>query len=151
MVFLLSNTQMANDHGTNPFFFSPRGLKEACLIVDGQSLPSEKITLDKDNGDFRKIYGHFMDNIGLGTDCENGINPDKYTTRSFALAFDLTPDLCLNNHLYETNRTAVVDIRLVFSAPLTVPLTIMYMATYDDTVTIFPDKSVQAGVAGNAS
>ena len=151
MVFILSNDQMSKQLNKNPFHFSPRKLKEAYLVVDGQSVPSERLTLNTAEGDYRRIYSHFMDNIGLGTDAENGIDPLKYITNSFALSFDLSPDLCLNHHLHEMNHSATVDIRLSFSQALETGLTILYISTYDDLVTVFPDKTVQPGVIGNVS
>ena len=151
MVLLLSNAQMSNQLNKNPFHFSPRGLKEACLVVDGQSVPSEKLTLDKEDGDYKRIFSHFMDNIGLNMDCENGIDSNAYITNSFALAFDLSADMCLNNHSHAPNHSATVDIKLIFAEALEEALTVMYISTYDDVVTIFPDKTVQPGAAGNSS
>ena len=149
MVFLLSNEQMSNQLNKNPFFFSPRGLKEVCLLVDGQTLPSERMTLDVAAGDYKQMYSYFMDNIGMKSDCENGLSPSEYVKSSFALAYDLTPDLCLNNHSHETEKTATIDIRLIFSEPTTIPLTILYVMTYDDTITLYPDKKVKVGTVNN--
>jgi hypothetical protein len=84
-------------------------------------------------------------------DCENGIDPEAYITNSFALAFDLSADMCLNNHNHAPNHSATVDIKLIFAEALEEALTIMYVSTYDDVITIFPDKTVQPGAAGNSS
>ena len=151
MVFLLSNAQMDDRYGKNPFFFSSHGLKEACLIVDGQAHPSEKLTLDKAKGDYRRLYAHFMDNIGLKTDSENGITPADYVKDSFGLAFDMTPDMCMNNHLHSTSPMSTVDIRLTFSPELPEALTVIFISTYDDIVTIHPDKSVRPSFINNST
>ena len=50
-------------------------------------------------------------------------------------------DTCLNNclhHLGESN----IDIRIRFAKALEHPLTILTIATYDNLITINPDKSI---------
>ena len=75
---------------------------------------------------------------------------------AFCLAFDLTPgkimchlfkvtflflDLCLNNHLHQ-QADANVDIRIRFSNPLPEPITVLYISTYDNIITLSIDKNV---------
>lgn len=70
-----------------------------------------------------------------------GISPIRYMKDAFVLAYDLTPDSCLNNHLHHFDDVCI-DIKLRFKEALIHPLTVLYIMTYDSTVTISPDKSV---------
>ena len=145
IVVLLSNGQISGTLATNPFFFGPRNLKEFSLVINGQNLPNEKISFNTaaTDSDTYRAYSHLMNNIGMGDDCDSGITPDLHKTNSFAMAWDLTPDSCLNNHLHETENSGSVDIRLVFNQPTPTPLIVLYLATYDNTITLSHDKTVK--------
>ena len=56
-----------------------------------------------------------MNNMGLNvlTNKSIGISPIEYINHSFALAFDLTPDSCINDHLHNS-KDCMIDIELIF-------------------------------------
>ena len=82
-----------------------------------------------------------MENIGCSGDVSNGIKPSSYMKDCFSLAFDLTPDTCLNNRLH-SHTDSTIDIKLVFENPLPTPITVLYISTYDNIISLSPDKSV---------
>ena len=141
MVFFLTNSQVNGDITTNPFFFGRHGLREACLMMNGQSFPSEKLTFNETSGDYFRSYNFFMENIGCKGDVSNGVKPASYMKDCFSLAFDITPDTCLNNHLHAPGDSSI-DIKLTFEKPLPTPITVLYISTYDNLITISPDKAV---------
>ena len=49
--------------------------------------------------------------------------------------------MCLNNHLHHQD-DAIIDIKLRFSKALQYPMSILYISTYDNLITLSPDKSV---------
>ena len=70
-----------------------------------------------------------------------GIFPIEYIKHSFALAFDLTPDSCMNDHIHNS-KDCMIDIKLIFNYPLKEPITVLYIATYENVISVDPDKSV---------
>ena len=51
-------------------------------------------------------------------------------------------DICLNNHMHFFEDAVNIDIKLRFKEALPHPLTVLYISTYDNCITISPDKSV---------
>ena len=141
MIFFLKNSQISGDLSVNPFYFGHHDLAEASLVINGQSFPSEKLTFDLPAGDYFRSYHHFLKNIGCSGDVSNGITPQRYMKNCFSLAFDLTPDTCLNNHLHSSHDVNI-DIKLRFKTALPYPITILYISTYDNIITLSPDKTV---------
>ena len=141
MVFFLKNSQINGDLTADPFFFGRHDLREACVVINGQSFPSEKLRFNEVTGDYFNSYNFFMENIGCSGDVSNGIKPSSYMKDCFSLAFDLTPDTCLNNHLH-SHTDSTIDIKLVFEKPLPTPITVLYISTYDNIISLSPDKSV---------
>ena len=78
-----------------------------------------------------------MNNIGLNESI--GISPIEYINHSFAIAFDLTPDSCMNDHLHNS-KDCMIDIKHIFNNPLKEPITLLY-------ITVDPDKSVSMDYA----
>lgn len=141
MIFFLTNAQMSGDLTTNPFFFGRHDLAEAALVINGQCFPSDKLTFNETSGDYFRSYSYFMRNIGCNGDVSNGVIPSRYMKDCFSLAFDLTPDTCLNNHLHSSNDVNI-DIKLRFKTALAKPITVLYISTYDNIITLSPDKTV---------
>lgn len=141
MVFFLKNSQLNANLTSNPFHLGKHELIEASLIVNGQTFPSEKLSFNSLSGDYFKSYRFAMSNIGCTGDMSTGVTPNRYIKDCFALAFDLTPDSCLNNHLHNSI-DANIDIKLRFGKALDTPLTVLYISTYDNVITLSPDKSV---------
>ena len=84
-----------------------------------------------------------MNNRGLNflTNERIGISPIEYINHSFALAFDLTPDSCMKDDLHNS-KDCMIDIKLIFNNPLKEPINVLYIATYENVITVDPDKSV---------
>ena len=91
MVFFLTNSPLSGDISSNPFHFGRHELTEACLLMNGQTFPSEKIVFEESSGNYFEAYQYFMKNIGCTGDVSVGIPPNRYIKDCFALAFDLTP------------------------------------------------------------
>ena len=142
MMLFLKNSQITSDLSCNPFHFGRYDLEEANLVINGQSYPSEALTFNETVGDYFKAFKFFLSNIGCTGDMSIGIGPNRYVKDSFCLAFDLTPDICLNNHMHFFEDSVNIDIKLRFKKALAHPLTVLYISTYDNCVTISPDKSV---------
>ena len=62
------------------------------------------------------------------------------------LAFDLTPESCMNDTLSNI-KDGVIDIKPIFNNPLKEPITVLYIATYENVITVDPDKSVSMDYA----
>ena len=91
IIAFLRNEQLTNNATFNPFFFGDYDIAEACLILNGQSFPSERISFNKENGDYIRAFKFMLQNVGLMGDASNGINPSRYMKDCFFLSFDLTP------------------------------------------------------------
>ena len=76
-----------------------------------------------------------MKNESIGVSCYD------YIENSFAIAFDLSADSCFNSHLHNT-RDCVIDLKLKFQTALTEPLSVLYICSYQNTISVSPDKSV---------
>ena len=83
-----------------------------------------------------------MNKMGLNvlTNESIGISPIEDINHSFALAFDLTPNSCIDEHL-QNHKDCMIDIKLIFNNPLKEPITELYIATYENVITVDPDKS----------
>ena len=142
MIFLLTNKQLNGDLATDSYFFSPRNLKDCWLNINGQAFPSEKLSFHT-QGEIFRSYNFFMKNMGLDvmTNQSIGISPKEYIENSFAIAFDLTPDTCFNNH-FHNSKDCVIDIKLHFKVALSQPLSILYICSYQNCISVSPDKNV---------
>ena len=89
-----------------------------------------------------------MNNMGLNvlTNESIGISTIEYINHSFALAFDLTPDSCVNDHLHKST-DCIIDIKLIFNNPLKEPITVLYISTYENVITVDSDNSVSMDYA----
>ena len=141
MVFLLSNAQLNGSVKSNPFFLGRRGLLHASLLVNSTEYPAEKLVYRESTGDVLRSYTFFNQNIGAVGDQTIGLNPSEYLRNQFALAFDLTPDLSLNSS-YQKQLEGSIDIKLIFENALTEPLTVLYIMTYDNVITVSSDKQL---------
>ena len=122
--------------------------KTKIYLVDKEQAPQSQIRIGyvtdmsyDATGDYFKSYRFAMSNIGCTGDMSTGVTPNRYIKDCFALAFDLTPDSCLNNHLHNSI-DANIDIKLRFGKALDTPLTVLYISTYDNVIKLSPDKSV---------
>ena len=142
LIFLLSNKQLNGDLTTDSYFFNPRKLKESWIVVNGQSFPSEKLSFYT-KGEILRSYNFFMNNMGLDIMKNEsiGVSCLDYIQNSFAIAFDLSADSCFNSHLHST-RDCVIDLKLKFQSALTEPLSVLYICSYQNTISVSPDKSV---------
>ena len=84
-----------------------------------------------------------MKNMGLDvmTNQSIGISPREYIENSFSTSFDLTPDTCFNNH-FHNSKDCVIDIKLHFKAALSQPLSVLYICSYQNSISVSPDKNV---------
>ena len=65
MMVFLKNSQLSDDVSSNPFYFGRYGLEEACLLINGQTFPSEKITFNEISKDYFRAFKFFLQNIGV--------------------------------------------------------------------------------------
>ena len=115
MIFLLSNNHVNGDLSVDSYFINPRYLKHAYLIINGQTFPSDKLSFCM-QVEILRSYNFFMKNMGLNVLINEsiGISHIEYVNHSFALAFDLTPDSCMNDHL-NNSKDCMTDIKLIFN------------------------------------
>ena len=66
---------------------------------------------------------------------------EEYIENSFAIAFDLTADSCFNTHLH-SSKDCVIDIKLKFESALAQPLSVLYICSYQNKISVSPDKNV---------
>ena len=83
IIAFLRNEQLTNNATFNPFFFGDYDIAEACLILNGQSFPSERISFNKENEDYIRAFKFMLQNVGLMGDASNGINPSRYMKDCF--------------------------------------------------------------------
>ena len=84
--------------------------------------------------------------LNVFTNVSIGISPIEYINHYFVLAFDLTPDSCMNDHLH-ISKDCRIYIKLIFNNLLKKPITVLYIATYENVITVDPDKSVSMDYA----
>ena len=142
LIFLLTNKQLNGDIATDSYFFNPRKLKDCWITLNGQSFPTEKLSFIT-KGEILRSYNFFMNNMGLDvlTNESIGVTVKEYIENSFAIAFDLTADSCFNTHLH-SSKDCVIDIKLKFESALAQPLSVLYICSYQNTISVSPDKNV---------
>ena len=124
----------------DPFVFKPHRLKKFNIVKNGVNVPQEPINVGTADGSFLRGYTHFIENTG-GTifNSTNGITPVDYFQKSFFLAFDLTPDFCLGSHNHKTE-SGTIDLCLQFSEPTKVPLTLLVLGCFENTIRVSKDE-----------
>ncbi len=112
----------------NPLNFQHFGLRYLALDINGEEYPSGGLQFDfgqHPTPHMARGYRWIFENSGaLQANTGNLISFPGFETGQFLIPFDLTPDKCngLHNHQPETGH---INVRLKFSRPLAVPVTMV--------------------------
>lgn len=138
---ILESDQMESSPSVNPFFFSPRGVNNINVYINGE--PIHPVSLDPDyaNGKYLKEYRWQLDNTGLKNNETNGITYEEYGKNMCFYAYDLSPDQC-NGYYKHGLETGNIDITVGFAKALTKNHTLLLFACYNEQILIDKNRVI---------
>ena len=89
----------------NPFNFQPFDIKEMYLLVNGITVPTQPIKMDKDSMDYHHVFvNEFLDKLKLknANDCI-GVSAADWIDGCFLWIVDLNVDKCCNFHEHKSH------------------------------------------------
>ena len=141
---MVSNESFNGSYSKSPFNFKNYNLTSACLVVDGQQLPTKGMHFDFEEKFYIDGYlallqctDTFLSNF------DNGISAERFANGSTLLCFDLTPDHDggAGDHV-TPRRNGVVKASLRFKKPLPETVTLLVFGQFDNTLLIDKNRSV---------
>ena len=148
LLAILDSEQMENKPGVNPFYFNHRDLNGLNIFINGEPIHPVAIDPDFAKGRYLKEYRWFLNNTGLKNHQTNGITMGEFGTNSCFFCYDLSPDLC-NSYYKHGLETGIIDIHLAFSKALAKNHTLLFYASYDETVLIDKNRVITYISSGN--
>lgn len=124
----------------NPFHFQHFDLNYMNVFVNGEPIHPKAIQPSWD-ADYLSQYRWFLDNIGLHQNFSNGITMEEFKSNSCFFTYDMSPDLC-NGFYTHGLENGTIDINLGFKAALTKNVTMIFFATYNETIVIDKIRNV---------
>ena len=121
----------------NPFNFKNYDITAMGLTVNGENLPGKPLQL-KFGADsiyisaFQTMYAYtheIFENQG------NGITREEYASGYTLFVFDLTPDLCIGDHV-QPNKNGNVSIECRFGTPLETAINIVVLGEFQSLIEI---------------
>jgi hypothetical protein len=104
----------------NPFNFQPFDIKEMYLLVNGITIPTQPIKMDKDSMDYHHVFvNEFLDKLKLknANDCI-GVSAADWIDGCFLWIVDLNVDKCCNFHEHKSS-PGTVHLRMQTKTSLT--------------------------------
>jgi len=125
----------------NPFMFEPFGVSQLNVHINGVPIHPMPLQLKWDANEGVLEYTRFLNNIGLHQNHSNGITIQDFKKNTALFCYDLSPDLC-NSFYKHAPEEGTIDISLSFATATANNITIVFFATYDETVFIDKDRNV---------
>ena len=125
----------------SPYQFQHYDMKDACLMVNNVSEPSNPYKLDIENDEFKDLYFQFLENTGTSPFEMDSVDIDieDYYFGNFILAFDRSPtkDNGLYTHKMEGGH---LGIRMHCKKPLEQNIQVLVYASYSSKIEFVEDK-----------
>lgn len=135
MMVLLTNDQ-TNSIDANPYLFKTHNLRSFRLIRNGQGHPEKALEVSGPSANPTHVYKYFLENMGINV-CTGDAGPSQssYFSKDFVMAFNLGLDSCAGVHNHEP-LTGKLEVELDFREATTYPLSLFYMAIFENMITI---------------
>lgn len=141
IIGFVTSKSFDGDVTSNPFHFRHFDLNYMNIFINGEPIHPKAIQPSWTDDQFLQQYSWMLDNIGLHQNVSNGITMEEYKSNSCFFPYDMTPDLC-NSYYSHGMDNGTIDISLSFKTALTQNVTVIFYATYDETVAIDKTRNV---------
>lgn len=139
VVGFVETTAQTGQFEKNPFNFQNFGIKSAELKVNLANIPyNHKIDIDFKNQHYFQAYTSLFKNI---KEAPHDISYEEYSNGNFLLAFNLSPDLCIQEHL-SINKSGQLDLKIEFDKALDINIKAIFYLEYDNLITISKSAEV---------
>ena len=132
----------AGSYGTNPFKFDHLGLETISVKVSSQSVPYSSPLEFHPKGtkefDITEAYASLFSGI---RETGNDINYKEYKDGYFIFAFDLTPDLCCEEH-YSILKDGNMEVYLRFTETLKKAYHMITYLEFDNVMEITKNRNI---------
>ena len=126
----------------NPFNFEHKNLSKIAVLVDGEEMPYKAIECNYKNNEYiLGYYSLFMGTNLAGNDCGNGIDRMDYPKGYSLYAFDLSPDLCNDEH-FNLIKTGNIRLALTFSEGLDTHCNCIVYLEYQNMIEINKNRQI---------
>jgi len=141
IISFVSSKAFDGDHASNPFVFEHFNLSNMNVYVNGEPIHPKAIQPSWSDDGALKQYSWMLENIGLHQDQSNGITYEDFVSNSVFFPYDNSPDLS-NSYWYYGTQSGTIDVHVGFENALTENVTLIFYATFDETVLIDKDRNV---------
>ena len=116
---MLDNDAFDGAMSKNPYNFQPFDLQEFYLLVNGTSVPSQPVRMDKDSMDYHHVFvNEFLDKLKLKNSNDNiGISAEEWIDGNFFWMVDLNVDKCCNYHEHKSI-PGTINMKMKTKTPL---------------------------------
>lgn len=135
-----ASERVSGDYTLNPFKIEHFCITELSLKVGSRAIPYySPLKFDFANDDYMEGYLSFFKNISGGK--PNDISYEEYKNGNTVFAFDLTPDLCSNEHVH-VPRYGSLDLSVTLEKAVDQSITVMFYFEYDNMIEIDSQKRI---------
>lgn len=139
LFFFLANNSHYGAFDTNQFNYKHLDISRFKLTVGNKCYPyAEPLELDFDKNSYAQAYSLIFKNI---REAPNDISYSDYKNGNTVFAFDLTPDLCSEDH-YSLLKDGSIDLEIDFNKPTTNALVCYTYSEFDNIVEITKERNV---------
>ena len=142
---IVDHSAFGGQYSSNPFKFSPHGLRELSLLVNGQSLGRPyKMSYSEDGPSLcsRAFYELFANTVSC-SDVGLGIDIEKFASSCNLYGFDLTADCsgAVSHHL-NIVKQGTLGLNLSFEKPLTTSISVVIYLEYQQLIEIDRTRNI---------
>lgn len=142
IITCIDNDAFNGTYNTNPFNFKHNDLNFIAIYVDGNPIPHKPIEPNFSSGQSIRAYNSLL----LGTEklaSDKGIyiNRDEYAKGYTLYAYDLTPDLCNNDHM-NLIQQGNLRIEMKFATVLSKTITVLVYAEFQNVIEITKSRNI---------
>ena len=113
LIGFVDTDSFTGEYNKNPYNFQHFNINSLILKIGGKSLPyTSGLTLDYNNNSFSEAYYSLFQNIKMNS---NDLTIDDYKNGSTFYAFNLSPDLCQDEH-FNILTEGSIDLHLSFES-----------------------------------
>ena len=145
IVLALVNLQaLHGDLTRDPYNYQHYNLREAAVICDGTSYPTNPMTMNYGRQQYETPYYYLLKGTdSYLTDKDLGITLDNFAKRNCLYVFDLTSTGEPAADAFELTRNVNIDIHLLTDTPTTENVAVLLYCEYDAEITIDSKLNVE--------